>query len=68
MIIKSIIEIIMCLCCIWAVFNEWRFIELEDKIKRKWIEKRQIKNGTGTTAGTNDKKIVRFNKNEKDIF
>lgn len=61
----SIIEIIACIGCIWLVFNEQRLVEVEDRIKRKWAKKRQIRKGTGTTAGTNDKKIVRFDLNEK---
>lgn len=61
----SIIEIIVCIGVIWLVWNEQRLVEVEDHIKREWAKKRQIRKGTGTTAGTDNKKIVRFDKNDR---
>jgi hypothetical protein len=60
----SIIEIIVCIGVIWLVWNEQRLVEVEDRIKREWAKKRQIKKGSGLTAGA-DAKIVRFNKDDR---
>lgn len=34
-IILSIFEILLCAGTIWAVFNEYRFLDFEDKLKSK---------------------------------
>ncbi len=42
-LIQTIIEILVAAFVIWAVFNEQKFIDFEDKIVKKWKSRKSKK-------------------------